>query len=120
MNNDKATSKDFNIEEVNQIKTTTIEIVKISSNLEMIKDNTGIIYDLGSLHFIVPKGGNVRRALRDAMEYLQTQKDQICAVLKYKEFEVSFRRDEKFADVLGYVYAVEEFIKIQAISPLQQ
>lgn len=113
MNKNQPTSKDFNIEDANQGRTTTIEIVKISPDLEMFKDNTGIIYDSNTLHFFVPKGANVRHALRDAMGVLKTQKDKIYAVLKYKEFEVSFGRDEKFADILGYIYAVEDFMKSQ-------
>ena len=99
----------------NQTITTTIEIIKISPDLEMIKDTTGTFYDLGSLHFIVPKGGNVRHALRDAIGYLKTQKDKTHAVLKYKEFEVSFGRDEKFADILDYIYSVDEFMKNRTI-----
>lgn len=106
------TEKDFNNEEANQTRT-TIEIVKISPDLEMIKDTTGTIYDLKSLHFFVSKGGNVRHALRDAMGILKTQKDKSHAVLKYKEFETSFGRDEEFADILGYIYAVEEFMRLQ-------
>ncbi len=82
----------------------------------MVKDTTGIVYDTSVLHFLVPKGVNVRHALRDAMGVLKTEKDKTHAVLKYKEFEVSFGRDEKFVDILDYIYAVDDFMKSQTIS----
>ena len=116
MNKNVSTSKDFNVNEAEEVRTTTIEIVKVSPNLEMIKDNTGIIYDSSALHFFVSKGGNVRHALRDAMGVLKTEKDKTHAVLKYKEFEVSFGRDEKFVDILDYIYNVDDFMKNQTLS----
>jgi len=117
MNKNRPVEKDFNIEESNQETEVLIKIVKISEDLEMIKDESGVIYEPDTLHFYVPKGGKVRHALRDAMGYLKSQKDKSKAVFKYKEFEVSFRRDEKFADVLGFIYAVDEFMQMQIVNP---
>lgn len=107
-------SKKINITDNNEVKSTTIEIVKVSENVEMIKDSTGILYDPSVLYFIATKGVRARLALRDAMNVLKAEKDTTKAVLKYKEFEVSFGRDENFADVLGYIYALEDFMKNQA------
>ena len=56
----------------------------------MIKDNTVIMCDFVTLHFSVSKGGNVRQALRGVARVLETQKDKSKAVLKSKEFEMSF------------------------------
>ncbi|MBQ7798348.1 MAG: hypothetical protein IJ371_04425 [Clostridia bacterium] len=121
MNNDQLIEKDLNkkdylnIEQANQEKVVSIKFVKISEDLEMIKDESGIICGPDVLYFYVSKGGKVRHALRDAMGVLKTQKDKSHAILKYKEFEVSFGRDEKLIDILGYIYAIEDFMKNQAI-----
>ena len=45
------------------------------------------------------------------MGYLKTHKDKSYAILKYKEIETSFGRDETFADILGFIYAVDDFMK---------
>ena len=125
MNENQPTSKDFNIEEANGVRTTTIEIVKISTDLEMIKDNSGTIYDLETLHFIVPKGGKIVDAVKDAMGYLKTQKDKTKAELKYKGIEVSFTRDDKIKEILDRICAINDFIENDFsanlnFSPLQQ
>jgi len=109
MNKNEPIAKDFNIEEANQVEV-PIKVVRISNDLEMIKDNTGTIHDPDVLYFYVSKGGNVRHALRDAMGVLKTQKDKFQAVLKYNGVEVSFGRDEKYLDILDYIYAIEEFL----------
>ena len=73
MKKDELMSKDSNVSET---RVATIEIVKLSANLEMIKDNSGVVYDSSVLHFLVPKGAKVRYALREAMEVLKTQTDK--------------------------------------------
>ena len=125
MNENQLTSKDFNIEEANGVRTTTIEIVKISTDLEVIKDNSGTIYDLETLHFIVPKGGKIVDAVKDAMGYLKTQKDKTKAELKYKGIEVPFTRDDKIKEILDRICAINDFIENDVsanlnFSPLQQ
>ena len=125
MNENQLTSKDFNIEEANGVRTTTIEIVKISTDLEVIKDNSGTIYDLETLHFIVPKGGKIVDAVKDAMGYLKTQKDKTKAELKYKGIEVPFTRDDKIKEILDRICAINDFIENDFsanlnFSPLQQ
>ena len=112
MKKDELMSKDSNVSET---RVATIEIVKLSANLEMIKDNSGVVYDSSVLHFLVPKGAKVRYALREAMEVLKTQTDKTSAVLKYKEFEVSFGKDEEFAELMDYICEVEDFMKKQAV-----
>ncbi|MBQ8430841.1 MAG: hypothetical protein IJX26_02720 [Clostridia bacterium] len=116
MNENKQTAENFNAEGTNQERKGTITIVRISDCLEMIRDESGILYPSDALYFFVSKGGNVRHALRDAIGVLKTEKDKTHAVLKYKEFEVSFGRDEKFVDILDYIYAVDDFMKSQTIS----
>ena len=111
MNKNQLTSKDFNIEEANEVRTATIEIIKISPDLEMIKDATGTIYDLDTIHFFVPKGGKIVDAVKDAMGYLKTQKDKTRAELKYKGIEVPFTRDSKIKEILDLICAIEEFIE---------
>ena len=111
MNKNELTAKNFNIEEANQIRTTTIEIVKISSDLEMIKDNSGMIFDSSIVHFIVPKDGKIVDAVKDAIGYLKTQKDKTRAELRYKGIEVPFTRDSKIMEILDLICAIEEFIE---------
>ena len=111
MNKNQLTSKDFNIEEANQTRTTTIEIVKISPDLELINDTTDTIYDLDSLHFFVPKGGKIAHAVKDAMLYLKTHKDKTKATLKHNGIEVPFTKDNKTKEILDRICAIEEFIE---------
>ena len=111
MNKNLPTSKDFNMQDANEVRTTTIEIVKISPDLEMIKDSSGTIFDIDTLHFFVPQGGKIVDAVKDAMGYLKTQKDKTKAMLKYKGIEIPFTRDDKIIQVLDRIAAIESFIE---------
>jgi len=111
MNKNLPTSKDFNMQDANEVRTTTIEIVKISPDLEMIKDSSGAIFDIDTLHFFVPQGGKIVDAVKDAMGYLKTQKDKTKAMLKYKGIEIPFTRDDKIIPVLDRIAAIESFIE---------
>ena len=96
---------------VDEVKMYPVGIKTISQDLYIVFDDSGVIYDKDTLHCFVREGGKVRDALKDAMGLLKSKEsaDKVKAVFKYKDVEVKFTREDKYADVLALIQTIREF-----------
>ena len=90
-------------------ETTAFKKIKLSEDLDQIIDNTGTLYTGKVLYCVVT--GSLRHAVMEAMANLKSSKnkDIIHGVIKYEGFEVEFRREDRWQDVLDLVVAVSDF-----------
>ncbi len=97
------------VQEAIEAATLPLKKIKLSEDLYQIIDNTETLYTGDVLYVVVT--GSLRYAVMEAVAALKSTKykNMTHGIIKYKGFEVEFRREDRWKDLLETIAGVEDF-----------